>query len=392
MKFDFDEIIDRNNTSSLKYDLRKQLFGREDIIPMWVADMDFKTPRFITESIKERLTDGIFGYTIRNESYFTSIINWLQRRHNWDIIKDWIIYTPGVVPALNIAVLAFTHPGSKIIVQPPVYFPFFNAITDHRRTLVYNPLKLGNNRLSMDLKDLEQKAKEGAEMIILSSPHNPGGSVWSKEELTGMAEICKEHNILILSDEIHCDLVYKPHRHIPVASLSGEIADITITCIAPSKTFNLSGLNTASAIISNQNLRKKFTATQDHLHIGLGNIFGNIASEAAYTNGEEYDDQLMEYLRGNFDFFEESLKSFTDKIIPLRPEATFLVWLDCRAMGLSDEELKNFFINEAGLALNQGIQFGHGGEGFMRMNIGCPRSTISKAVGNLKSAMDKHGI
>jgi cysteine-S-conjugate beta-lyase len=392
MKFDFDEIIDRNNTSSLKYDLRKQLFGREDVIPMWVADMDFKTPGFITKSIKERLNNGIFGYTIRNESYFTSIINWLQRRHNWDIIKDWIIYIPGVVPALNIAVLAFTHPGSKIIVQPPVYFPFFNAITDHRRTLVYNPLKLENNRLSMDLKDLEQKAKEGAEMIILSSPHNPGGSVWSKEELTGMAEICKEHNILILSDEIHCDLVYKPHRHIPVASLSGEIADITITCIAPSKTFNLSGLTTACAIISNQNLRKKFTATQDHLHIGLGNIFGNIASESAYTNGDEYDDQLMEYLKGNFDFLEESLKSFTDKIIPLRPEATFLVWLDCRAMGLSDEELKNFFINEAGLALNQGIQFGHGGEGFMRMNIGCPRSTISKAVGNLKSAMNKHGI
>jgi len=363
-----------------------KFLGADGALPMWVADMDFLTPGYITEAIKKRADHGVFGYPLREESYFISLMDWLQRRHQWTVERDWISFCPGVVPAVNIAVLAFTEPGDKIIVQPPVYFPFFTAVTDHKRTLVYNQLEMRNGRLCMNFDNMESLAKDGAKMLILSNPHNPGGSVWTKDELSKMAEICLKYNILIISDEIHCDLVFKPFKHIPVAGLSQEISMQTITTVAPSKTFNLSGLSTASVIIENDSLRSKFTTALDRLHIGGGNIFGNIASEEAYAHGDIYVDELMDYLAGNVETLENFVKENLPKIKVIRPESTFLVWLDCTEMGMNDKDLNDFLLHKAKVGLNPGIMFGPGGEGFMRMNIGCPASTLLKGLMQIKEA------
>ncbi len=386
MEFDFDKIIERRGSSCIKYDGMEKFLGAADALPMWVADMDFLTPEYLTDAIMKRASHGVFGYPLREEGYFTSLMGWLERRHQWKTERDWISFCPGVVPAVNLCVQAFTEPGDKIIVQPPVYFPFFHAVTDHNRTLVYNQLKMQDGRLCMDLENLEMLASEGAKMIIISSPHNPGGSVWTRDELQQMADICQKYQILIISDEIHCDLVYKPFKHIPVASLSQEISMLTITTVAPSKTFNVSGLSTSSVIIENDSLRRKFNATLEHLHIGLGNVFGNIASEQAYLHGDVYVDELMEYLAGNLDVLEEYVNEHLPQIEMIRPEATFLVWLDCRKMGMNDKDLNDFFIQKAKVGFNPGIMFGSGGEGFMRMNMGCPRSVLLEGLDRMKAA------
>lgn len=388
MNFNFDQIIDRKGSSCIKYDGMEKFLGADDALPMWVADMDFLTPNYITDAIITRAEHGVFGYPMREESYFISLMGWLKRRHQWEVMRDWITFCPGVVPAVNMAVLAYTQPGDKIITQPPVYFPFFTAVTDHKRELVYNQLILKGGRLCMDFDNLEKLASEGAKMLILSNPHNPGGSVWTRDELTQMAEICLKYNVLIISDEIHCDLIYKPFKHTPVASLSHEISMQTITTVAPSKTFNLSGLSTSSVIIENDSLRRKFTATLDHLHIGGGNIFGNIASEEAYQHGDQYVDELMEYLMQNIETLEEYVATNLPKIKVIRPESTFLVWLDCREMGMNDNDLNNFFLLKAKIGLNPGIMFGPGGEGFMRMNIGCPKATLLQGLGQIKEAFE----
>jgi len=284
------------------------------------------------------------------------------------------------------AVLAYTLPGDKIIVQPPVYFPFFTAVTDHKRTLCYNHLIMSDGRLCMDFGNLETLAKDGAKMLIISNPHNPGGSVWTKEELTRMAEICLKHDILIISDEIHCDLVFQPFKHTPVAGISKEISMQTITTVAPSKTFNLSGLATSSVIIENDSLRRRFNAEVDHMHIGGGNIFGNIASEEAYLHGDTYVDELMDYLAINVGILESYVAENLPKMKVIRPESTFLVWLDCRDMHLNDDDLNKFFLHKAKVGMNRGIMFGPGGEGFMRMNIGCPAATLLKGLDQIKAA------
>jgi cystathionine beta-lyase len=387
-KYDFDEIVDRKGTDSIKYDATKEFLGTGDVIPMWVADMDFRTPPFIVNAIKARIEHEIYAYTLRNKQYYGSIAGWLKRRHQWDVSEEAIVFSPGVVPTLNMAVLSFTQPGDRIITQPPVYFPFFSAVKDHDRELVYNPLLSDNGRLCMDFEDLERAVLTGARMIIISSPHNPGGSVWTEDELRRLANICLRKDVLIVSDEIHCDLVYKPYKHIPLASLSGEIADRCITLIAPSKTFNLSGLSTASVIITNEELRKKFIATLNHLHINGGNIFGNVASQAAYTYGDEWVDELMSYLSENLDILEDFLHKHIPQVKMLRPEATFLVWLDCRELGMDDETLNRFFLEKARLGLNRGDMFGTGGSGFMRMNIGCTKATLIRALHCLKEAVD----
>lgn len=387
-KYDFDEIVDRKGTDSIKYDAAKEFLGTGDVIPMWVADMDFRTPPFIVNAIKARIEHEIYAYTLRNKQYFGSIAGWLKRRHQWDVAEEAIVFSPGVVPALNMAVLSFTQPGDRIITQPPVYFPFFSAVKDHGRELVYNPLLSDKGRLCMDFGNLEKAVLTGARMIIISSPHNPGGSVWTEDELKRLANICLRKDVLIVSDEIHCDLVYKPCKHIPLASLSGEIADRCITFIAPSKTFNLSGLSTASVIITNEDLRKKFIATLNHLHINGGNIFGNVASQAAYTYGDEWVDELMTYLSENLDILEDFLDKHIPQVKMLRPEATFLVWLDCRDLGMDDETLNRFFLEKARLGLNRGDMFGTGGSGFMRMNIGCTKATLIRALHCLKEAVD----
>lgn len=386
MNFDFDKITERKGSSCIKWDGMEKFLGTGDALPMWVADMDFLTPGYITEAIIQKAKHGIFGYPVRDESYFTSLMGWLARRHQWEVERDWISFCPGVVPAVNIAVMAFTEPGDKIITQPPVYFPFFTAVTDHNRTLVYNKLILDNGRLCIDFENLELLAADGAKMLILSSPHNPGGSVWTKEELTRMAEICLKYNVLIISDEIHCDLILKPFKHIPLASLSKEISMQTITTLAPSKTFNLSGFSTASVIIENEILRRKFDVTLNHLHIGGGNIFGNIASEEAYLHGDSYVDELMEYLAENIKILDEYVREFLPGIKVIIPEATFLVWLDCREMGLKDNELNDFFLKKAKVGFNPGVMFGPGGEGFMRMNIGCQKATLLKALDQIREA------
>lgn len=388
MRYNFDEIIDRRGTACIKYDAMKDFIGADDVIPMWVADMDFKTPAFIVEALKKRLEHEVYAYSIRPKSYFLSIKEWLYRRHQWKVDTDWMVFTPGVVPAINIAVLALTLPGDGIIVQPPVYFPFFSAATDHGRKLIYNPLVIKDGRLCMDFENLEMLAKEGAKMLILSNPHNPAGSAWTADELTRLATICLKYNIIVLSDEIHCDLVLKPFKHVPLAGISEEFAQNCITTIAPSKTFNLSGLSTSTAIIQNDEMREKFVKMLDSIHIGLGNIAGNIASEAAYQMGDEWLDQLIEYLGANADYLFEFLDKEIPSIKMLKPEATYLVWLDCRDLELDNTQLSDLFQKDAKLGLNPGFMFGPGGDGFMRMNIACPKSVLIQACIQLKSAVE----
>jgi cystathionine beta-lyase len=378
--WNFDEPVKREGTHSIKYDLREEIFGVKNIIPMWIADMDIPTPGFIAEKIRERAEHKLYGYSFRSGNYYNSIIGWMQRRHNWHIEKDWICFCPGIVPALNISTLSFTRPGDTVIVQPPVYTPFFGAVEDHGRTLAYNQLTNDTGKWLMDLDLLKRTVKDNVKMIIISNPHNPAGRAWTREELAALAGICLENEILILSDEIHCDLVLPGFKHTPVASLSEEVADITVTCIAPSKTFNLAGLATSSVIISNPVLRKYFTKKTGSLHIGNGNIFGNIASEAAYSMGDEWVDELMKYIQGNVEYVKGYCRNYIPEIIPSETEATYMIWLDCRKLGMKGDVLQEFFVKKAGLGLNEGSTFGPGGEGFMRMNVACPRQTVVRAM------------
>ena len=288
MNYNFDEPVDRQGTNCVKYDLRKDVFGNENVIPMWVADMDFLTPPFIIDAIKKSLKHEILGYTVRRHEYFESLAVWTERRYGWKIDTEWILFSPGIVPAVNICTLAYTKPGDSIIVQPPVYFPFFAAVKDHGSKLLFNKLKEKEGKYYFDFDDLRKKAERGAKMLILSNPHNPVGRAWDKDELMELAEICRKYNILIISDEIHSDLVLPGFKHIALASLSEEIASSTITCYAPSKTFNLAGLSTSSVVITNKKLREKFQRQIESLHINGGNIFGTEASIAAYSKGEEW--------------------------------------------------------------------------------------------------------
>ncbi len=388
MTYNFDEPVARQGTSCVKYDSRKDVFGTEEVIPMWVADMDFNSPPFIIEALRKRLEHEILGYSFRNEEYFSSLSKWIQRRHNWIIEKDWISFSPGIVPALNICTLAFTSPRDKVIIQPPVYFPFFSAVKDHKRKMLYNRLIDNDGAWRIDFENLEQKAAEGARMIILCNPHNPVGRVWRVDELEKLAEICLDYGIVIISDEIHSDLVLPGYKHVPLASLYDKIAGLTVTCMAPSKTFNIAGLSTSSVIISNPDLKKKFDSTIESLHITGGNIFGTEASIAAYTFGDEWLDGMLEYVNRNIEFVLDRFAN-EELIRPVAPEATFMIWLDCRSMGMNPGELNKFFVNEAAVGMSEGSVFGPGGEGFMRMNVACPRDTVKKAVANIEKALLK---
>ncbi|HEX2968139.1 MAG TPA: PatB family C-S lyase [Bacteroidales bacterium] len=389
MNPDFDEHVAREGTYCVKYDLRQEVFGKENIIPMWVADMDFKTPDFVTSALKNRVEHEIFGYSIRPHQYYSSIIDWIQERHGWKIEKDWICFTPGVVPALNFCTLAFTNPGDSIIVQPPVYFPFFSAVESHGRKLIYNRLKENNGRWEMDFDNLESVIKPDTRMIIISNPHNPIGRVWRKEELEKLANLCLKNNIIIVSDEIHCDLVLPGYRHTPLASLSPDISSLTVTLTAPSKTFNLAGLSTSSVIIESKKLRQSFTNVTEKLHTGYGNLFGTIASIAAYSYGHEWLDSLLFYLQENINMVERFCMDNLPEIRPVHPEATYMIWLDCRKSGIDEKKLHDFFISKASVGMNEGSTFGPGGEGFMRMNIGTQRSIVLKALNQIKTAFSE---
>ena len=388
MKWNFDEEVDRESTNCQKFDLRKDVFGSADIIPMWVADMDFKTPDFIIDALKKRLSHELMGYSFHPREYFSSITGWLRERHGWEVEEDWISFSPGIVPALNLCTLAYTRPGDSIVIQPPVYNPFFDAVKNHCRNLILNQLVFSKGKWRMDLDSLRKIITPNTRMIIICNPHNPVGRVWDPEELRDLADICLKNDIIILSDEIHCDLVMPGYRHTPMASLSSKISSNTITCLSPSKTFNVAGLATSSVIISNPVLRKDFKAKIDHLHIGNGNIFGTVSSHAAYTNGSEWLSALLEYLEGNIEFVMEQCKEFIPEIIPVRPEATCLIWLDCRKLGMNGKELDEFFIRKAGVGLNEGSLYGPGGEGFMRMNLGTTRRRVAQAMEQIRKAVE----
>jgi cystathionine beta-lyase len=387
MIYDFDEIVERRGTNSVKYDLLGGLFGNKDALPLWVADMDFKVPDFIMEALEKRLHHEILAYSYRPESYFESIIRWMRFKHDWNITKEMISFSPGVVSGITMLIMALTEPDDKIIVQPPVYFPFFSCINDTGRTMVENPLILKDGRYYFDLDDLKRKLDHKTKMIISSSPHNPGGMVWQKDELAQLGKICLENGIMIISDEIHSDLVFNPNKHIPLPMVSEELSKNCVVCMAPSKTFNVAGLSSALVIIPDKGIRTKYEKVLKTLHLDGGNIFGNIAIEAAYQNGAEWLSQLMNYLEGNYAFLEQFIREKMPKIKIMKPEATFLVWLDFREYGLSEDEMSDILVHKAGVALNQGSRFGTNGEGFFRLNFACPRKILLEGLEKIRKAV-----
>lgn len=386
--WNFDEIINREGTDCIKYDWRSEVFGKADVIPMWVADMDFRTPSFVTDAISERLKHEILGYSFRPDSYFDAFTGWVSALHGWNIRREWIEFSPGVVPALNMCTLAYTDAGDEIIIQPPVYTPFHGAVKDHGRKLLYNNLKETAGGWVMDFEGLRKAITPATKMIIISNPHNPVGRAWQHAELAELVDICYTNGIVILSDEIHSDLVLPGNVHVPLASLSDRAAAITVTCMAPSKTFNLAGLSTSSMIIPDAGLREKYREILVGLHLHLGNIFGNVASEAAYSKGSEWRSEMITYIQGNIDLVIDYCHAHLPQIKPVKPEATYMMWLDCRQMGLSGKELHRFFIEKAGVGMNEGSAFGPGGEGFMRINLACPRSVVEKALKQIDRAVN----
>ncbi len=385
MKYDFDKHIDRENTNSVKYDIREEYFGKKDVLPLWVADMDFETPEFIREAVIKRAKHPIYGYTLRGDSFYSSIIDWMRKRHDWKVEKDWISFAPGIVPAINMAVLSFTKPGEKILIQPPVYHPFFYAIKDHKREILENNLVYEKGKYTIDYKDFEEKAKE-AKVFILCHPHNPVGRLWNKEELTQLLKICRRHEVMIFSDEIHSDLILGENPHIPLLSLEEEPTNI-ISFYAPSKTFNLAGLSTSFLIIPNKKIKIIYEELLNSLHVNMGNIFGAVALEKAYEEGEEWLEQLLDYLKSNLKF----LKDFIEKNIPeikvINPEATYLVWLDFNQLNICDEDLRKFIIEKAEIGLNDGPGFGKAGSGFQRINIALPQLILEHALKKLEKAI-----
>ena len=383
--YNFDELVDRTNTNSIKYDAREQFFGTGDLLPLWVADMDFKTPDFIIQALKQRLEHEVLGYTFRGDTYSEAIVNWLDQRHGWKIEKEWISFSPGVVAGLTLAIDTYSKPGDEVIVQPPVYFPFFDSVKGTGRQMVENPLKLVDGRYTFDLEDLKSKITPKTKMLLLCNPQNPGGMVWTKAELEALATICLENKVLIVSDEIHSDLVFNGHRHIPLPTLSEEIANNCVVCMAGSKTFNIAGLTTSFVVIPNKKLFVRYERTLKVPHLHMGNIFGSLALETAYREGGAWVDQMMDYLQENYRFLESFLKEHLPQVVPMKPEATYLIWLDFSAFNLSDEKLNDKLI-QAGVGLNRGVQFGKQGSGYMRINIGCPKATLEQALIRMKEA------
>lgn len=382
-KYNFD-LVDRKGTSSLKYDARQDTFGRTDLIPLWVADMDFATAPAITNALIERATHPVYGYTQYPESMLEALIDWIKRRHNWDVKREWIVMCPGVVPSIHAVVKALTKLEESVIVQPPVYFPFFSAVTDTRRSLIHNPLKLEENNYKFDFDHFEHCASK-AKMLLLCSPHNPVGRVWSQDELKTLLQIAKKHELIIFSDEVHADLIYAPHKHHMLAKIADDSSNI-ITAIAPSKTFNIAGLNLSVLIIPNASHRIAVNSIFNDLHLSAANPFSIVAFQAAYQNGEEWLNAALDYLKETRDFVANYLINKLPQIKLVSPEGTYLLWLDCRAMAMTDSELKHFFVNIAGVGLSPGVQFGEAGSGFMRMNIGTSRQTISKALDKINAA------
>ncbi|MBB3108380.1 cystathionine beta-lyase [Paenibacillus phyllosphaerae] len=386
-RYDFDKLIDRTGKGTYKWDQSEKLFGRKDILPLWVADMDFEPPKEVVEAVVARAQEGVYGYTIRTEAYYEAIAGWLSRRHNWDVKHEWITSSPGVVPALSMIVMAFTEPGDSVILQSPVYYPFYDVIKMNGRKVADNALILEDGKFKIDFELLEQQAKDGAKLLLLCTPHNPGGRVWTEEELTRVGDICVKYNVLVVADEIHHDLVFQGHRHVPFASISEAFAEISFTCVATSKTFNLAGLQAASVIIPNGELRRKYNHLLKALSIHMESFFGQTAVVAAYNHGDEWLDQLLVYLEGNRDYLTDFVAKHMPEIKVMVPEGTYMVWMDCSAISSSPQELKKLMFEEAGVAFSEGSVFGKQGEGHLRVNLACPRSILVEALDRFAQAV-----
>ena len=393
MTFDFDREISRAGTASVKHDGAAANFGSADLIPMWVADMDFAAPEAVTRALMERAAHPIYGYTLYPDSMYEALMAWLKKRHDWEIERAWIVMCPGVVPSLHATILAVTQPDESVIVQNPVYAPFFSSVTTTGRRLVLNPLRLENGRYAIDFDHLEQCAADGARLLMLCSPHNPVGRVWSRDELERIMGIARRHDLVVLSDEIHADLVYPgtsayPRAgHTALATLAID-GDSIITAVAPSKTFNIPGLGLSALIVPNPAHRAALRKAFDQLHVSASNPFSIAAFEAAYREGEPWLKSLLEYLQVTRDYVRNYLSDNLSGITLVEPQGTYLLWLDCRALGMNDDELHRFFVHEARVGLSPGTVFGKGGSGFMRMNIGTPRQNVATALARTKSALE----
>ena len=386
MKYNFDEIIKRDNTRSVKYDLRIPLFGEQNVIPMWVADMDFATPSFILDDVKEQLSSAVMGYPIRDSGFENALKSWLEKRHSISIHHSWVKFSPGIVSALVVLIEAFTKKGDGILIQPPVYHPFIEVPLKHERRLIQNPLKLENDKYCIDFEDFENKLTESS-MFILCNPHNPVGRSWTRDEMQKMAELCAKHDVLLVSDEIHSDLIFVPFKHESVLSLP-KIQNLRqVTCFSPSKTFNLAGFFTSAVVIADPKMRQNYSETIQKWHMNSGNIFSQTSFVSAYEKGEEWLNQLLSYLSVNLDFTRDYLKQNIPNIKLIEPQATYLLWLDFRNLGMDDKTLRDFIIRKAGLGLSDGFTFGDGGSGFMRMNIACPKSVVETALKQLSEAI-----
>lgn len=390
-KFNFDEIIDRKDTGAIKVDGLKERYGREDLIPMWIADMDFLSPPEVTEAIIERAKHGIFGYTRASQGYYDAILNWLKHYHRWEIEQDWMSFIPGVVKGIAFVIDCFLAKDEKVAILPPVYPPFRHIPELHRREILESPLKLEDGRYYIDFDDLEKTlSDEKCKLLIFCNPHNPGGRIWTKDELERIADICHRQGVLVISDEIHADLALNGNVHIPFASVSKEAQMNSITLMAPSKTFNIAGIISSFSVIPNEEIRGKFNCYLQCAELDTAHVFACVATEAAYKYGEDWLKEVKEYIWENIQFTDKYLKEHIPQLKAMIPEASFLIWLDCRDLGLRQDELNDLFVNEARLALNDGTTFGLGGDGFMRLNVGCPRSILIEALDNLKNAIDKN--
>ncbi len=388
MKYNFDQIIDRRGSGAIKCDGLEQWYGNSELLPMWVADMDFATPDFIIDAIKARLEHPIFGYTMEPERYRKTIISWIASHHNWQIESDWICYIPGIVKGIAMAMVSLLKAGDKVIIQPPVYHPFRNVATHNGFEVVENPLRrTESGSYEIDFENLEAVADSRCKMLILANPHNPVGILWSRETLVRLADFCLSRGIIVISDEIHCDMALWGKKHIPFASVSDKAAECSITFGAPSKTFNIAGIVTSYAIVPNESLREKFFGWMGGNELNQPDIFAPIATVAAFENGEPWRVQMLKYVEENIEFTIDFCRKYIPQITPIRPEASFLVWLDCRELNLSHSELVELFENRAKLALNSGAIFGTQGEGFMRLNVGTPRSVLEQALQQLKAAI-----
>lgn len=388
--YNFDEIIDRKDTNAVKLERCKALFGTEDVLPLWVADMDFRTPDFILDAIRQRLEHPILGYTMPSKDFYPLMQKWITEHHNWNVKREWIGFLPGIVPGLAFAVQSLTEVGDEIIVQSPVYYPFFNVIENNHRVIVNNPLKKVDGKFVMDFEDLEKKFTSKTRLFILCNPHNPGGRVWTKEELQQFAEICSKHNVTIISDEIHADMVLPGNpAHTPLATVSEWAQNNTVTFMAPTKVFNMPGLISSGYIIPNSELRHKFAEFLEASEMNAGNIFAYIGAVAAYEHGETWRLEMLDYVKGNIDYIADFLKKNVPQVVPMIPEASFLVWLDCKALGMETDDLHKFFSLQAKLGLNKGTIFGEGGEYHLRLNVACSRRVLEQAMMQLKEAVDK---